>query len=42
MVQINAEDVKKLLLSRLKYVFKKIHPHFEHSSDNKITVSNVK
>jgi hypothetical protein len=42
MVQINAEVVKKLLLRRLKYVFKKIHLHFEHSSDNKITVSNVK
>jgi hypothetical protein len=42
MVEINAEVVKKLLLRRLKYVFKKIHLHFEHSSDNKITVSNVK
>jgi len=41
MVQINAEVVKKSLLRGLKYVFKKIHLHFEHSSDNKNTVSNV-
>jgi len=42
MVQINAEVVKKLLLKGLKYIFKNMHPHFEHSNDNKNTVSNVK
>jgi hypothetical protein len=41
MVQINAKAVKKLLL-RLKYIFKTMHPHFEHSSENKITVCNVR